>query len=134
MTRYSIKKRTKLKPKETPGVICIERHIHDESVVISGSLLAECRDDALNEWIEEALEDAAHDVRKCGGILGQIKTALTVMSTSTITITEGKKAMAEPSRKYAKIILAAIMFMVDPNEAEDIIRKSLARVHARFSA
>jgi hypothetical protein len=132
MAEHNNKRHIKLKPKETLGVICVERHIHDESVVISGSLLAVYRDDDLNSRIEEALENAARDIRICGGILGQIKTAMTVMSTNVITITDEKASTTEPPQKYVRIVLAAIMFMVDPTEAEEIIRKALAGVRERF--
>ena len=122
----------RVRPKDTPGVICIERHIHDEAIVISGSLTVEFNCTDVNSLIEEELEAAAREVKESGGVLGQIKTALTVTSTSMISVTEEKAMATETMQKYAKIMLAAIIFMVSPKEAEDILRKALAGVRKRL--
>lgn len=129
---HARKKQIKLFPRETPGMICIERHIHDEAIVISGSLMVENNDVDLCAWIEEELENAARYIKDCGGILGQIKTALTVASTKIISITDDKATEAKQSQKYARIILAAIIFMLNPREADEIVRKALAGVRARL--
>jgi len=132
--KYSLssKLRIRVKPKETPGMICIERHIHDEAIVISGSLIVEYDSADISAWIEEELGKAAHEVEKCGGILGQIKTNLTVTSSCMISMTEDKEMAKESSPKYARILLAAIMFMVNPKEAEDVVRQALAGVRTKL--
>jgi hypothetical protein len=124
--------RIKFSPKDTPGVICIERQIHNEAVVISGSLTIESDEACLDAWIEEEVGIAVGEIKGQGGVVGQIKAALTITSTSVITVTDEKKTAKESPQKYARIMLAAIMFMVDPKEAENIIRKALAGVRARF--
>jgi len=126
------KHRVRFKPKETPGVICIERHIHDEAVVISGSLTIEYHDAEVNAWIEEELGTAAGEVKERGGIVGQIKAAVTLTSTSIITVMDDRTAVKEPPQKYARIMLAAIMFMVSPKEAENIVRNALVGIRTRI--
>jgi len=127
------KKVIKFRPQDTPGVICIERHVQDEAVVISGSLIFKRVTADLDAWIEEEISNAANEVRNRGGVIGQIKTALTATSTSVIKVSDEKPMEKEPLRKEVRIILAAIIHKLEPKEAEDIIRKALAgfRTHMR---
>jgi hypothetical protein len=126
------KQRVRVKVKDTPGIICIERHTHDEAIVISASLVLDFGGADLSAWIAEELEKAALKVNECDGIIGHIKSALTVTSTCMISVTDEKAMIKDSPHKRARITLAAIVFKVDPKEAEDIIRKSLAAVRARL--
>jgi ABC-type sugar transport system substrate-binding protein len=126
------KQRIRVKAKDTPGVICIERHTHDEAIVISGSLVVDYVAADLKAWIAQELEAAAREVGENGGIIGHIKTALGVTSTTMISVTDEKAMAKESPQKRARITLAAIVFKIDPEKAEDIIRKSLAAVRLRL--
>jgi len=126
------KKRIKFSPKDTPGVICIERHIHDEAIVISGLLTIKSDAVELNSWIEDEVGAAVREVKERGGIVGQIKAAVTETSTCVITVTDEKTLVKETPQRQVKIMLAAIMFMVDPKEAENIVRRALAGVRTRL--
>ena len=126
------KQRVRVRAKDTPGLICIERHTHDEAIVISGTLTLDFGAVDLGAWIAEELEKAALLVNESGGIIGHIKAALAVTSTSMISVTDDKAMTKDSPRKRALITLAAIVFKIDPKEAEDIIRKSLAAVRARL--
>ena len=125
------KQRVRVRAKDTPGLICIERHTHDEAIVISGTLTLDNATADLGVWIAAELETAALKVSEAGGIVGHIKVALAVTSTSMISVTEEKAMTKESPRQRALITLAAIVFKTDPKEAEDIIRKSLAAVRSR---
>ena len=127
-----VKKQIRFRPKDTPGVICIERHTHDESIVVSGSLVIENNAEGLDAWIEEEIEIAAREIRNRGGVVGQIKAALTVTSTSIMTVSDEKAMERESPKDHVRIMLSAIVSMVDPKEAEDIVRKSLAGIRARL--
>jgi hypothetical protein len=126
------KQRIKFSPKDTPGVICIERQLHNEAVVISGSLTVEHDAPELKAWIEEELETAARSVKESGGAAEQIKAAITVNSTSVLTISDEKAMDKEPPKTYAQIMMAAIISRLDPKEAETIVRKALASVRAKM--
>ena len=129
--KNSKKHRVMVRAKDTPGIICIERNIHDEAIVISGTLTLEYGAVDINSWIVEELEKAAHDVKEGNGIIGHIKTAVTVTSTDMISVTDEKAMVTELPRKRARIALAAIVFHIEPMEAENIIRKALAGVRTR---
>lgn len=126
------KKRIEEKAKDTPGIICIERNIHDDAVVISGTLTLEYNAVDINAWIAEELEKAARAVKESDGIVGHIKAAVSVTSTDMLSVTDEKATITDSPQKRARIALAAIMFMIEPKEAENIIRKALAGVRARL--
>ena len=126
------KKKVRLKAKNTPGVIRIERHIHDDAVVISGSLTVDFINDDLYMFIEQELEAAAREITDSEGVVGHIKAALSVSSTSMISVTDSKAMTKESPYQRAQITLAAIVFLVDPEIAEGILRKALAAVKSRL--
>lgn len=125
-------KRMKVKAKDTPGVICIERHTHDEAIVISGSLVAEYTTAELREWISEELEKASIEIARRGGIAEQIKSALTEMTTCMISVVDEKASVNETQYKRSRITISAIVCNMKPEEAVDIVRKALAAVRYRL--
>jgi len=126
-------KQANFSPKDTPGVIYVERQTHDDdAVVVSGALAIENSAEDLGAWLEEEIETAAREVRERGGIVGQIKAVLTVTSTSVMSVSDQDALEKESPKKHARIILTAIMFMIDPKEAENTVRKSLAGVRTRL--
>ena len=126
------KRRVRVKVKDTPGVICIESSIHDEAVVISGSLTLENGTADLNAWISEELEKAALAIKDRGGTIGHIKAAVSMTATDMISVTDENATVTRSSWETARIALAAIMFSIETPEAESIIRKALADVRARL--
>ena len=129
---HANKQRVRVKAKDTPGVICIERSTHDEAIVISGSLTVEYADAELKSLLTEELEKAAQGIRELDGIIGHIKVAVSTTSTEIFSVTDEKAASAGAPRKTARIALAAIVFKVEPPDAESIIRKALAGVRTRL--
>ena len=128
------KRSIKIKTKDTPGSIHIERHIHDEAVVISGVLAVDYDTAEMSVLIAEELEEAARSITDCGGIVGHIKAAINTTSTSMISVTEEKAAVTEGKWKRTKITLAAIVFLIEPEEAEKAIKRALASIKSRTLA
>ena len=126
------RQRIRVRAKDTPGVICIERSIHDEAVVISGSLTLEYGAEDINAWIVEELEKAAQAIKDTDGIIGHIKASVSTASTEIISVTDEKAMVTHSPGNRARIALAAIMFTIEPPEAEGIIRKALAGVRSRL--
>lgn len=120
------------KAKDTPGIICLERNIHDGAVVISATLTLEYENEDLTVWISEELEKSARTIKSLDGIVGHIKAAVTTTSMDMISVTEESATQTAAPKKSARIALAAIVFMVEPEEAENIVRKALAGVRARL--
>ena len=126
------KKRVSARAKDKPGHIYIERNIHDEAIVISGSLAIRYETGELNAWLAEEIETAAQGINERGGIVGHIKAAVTATTTSMISATDEKAMIHESPAGRAKITLAAIVFMVDPQDAETIVRGALERLRSRL--
>ena len=118
----------KLKVKAKHGDIFIERHIHDEAIVISGSMTARYDAVDLSARIAEGLETAAREIGEHGGIVGHIKAAVAATSTNMISVTDEKAMIKDSPGKQARTTLSAIVFNVDPKEAENIIRNVLTTV------
>ena len=118
----------KIRVKNTSDTIRIKRRLHDEAIVISGSLTVDYLTADINALIAEALETAARDIGERGGIVGHIKAGITAESSGMISVTDEKAMIKESPSKRARITLAAIVFFIDPKEAEDIIRQALTAV------
>ena len=115
------------------GVVRIGSQIHDDAIVISGSLSMRFIDLDIYAVVSEALEAAARDISMSGGIVGHIKASVTTTSI-TIISTTGDNAMSKESPVHnARIIIAAIVFQIDPQEAQNKLKKSLKGIRARLS-
>ena len=123
--------KVKISAKDVPGVIKIERNMHDEAVVVSGSLELANVSGSLNELIARELETAAGEINDSGGIIGHIKAAVTATSTDMISVTEEKAMVKTSPLRAARITLTVIVFLIDPAQAESIARKTLAAIRKR---
>ena len=128
------KQRIRIKAKDTPGVICIERSVHDEAIVISGSLTVKYGTENLNALIAEELENAAQTIKESDGVIGHIKAAVSATTTDMISVTDEKAMVTRSPGNTARIALAAIVFVIEALDAERIIRKALAGVRASLRA
>ena len=126
------KKRMEVRAKDTPGIICLEKHTHDDAIIISGSLVVDIADEDLNTWIAQELESAGLEIKKNGGMFEQIKTTLAITTTSTVSLTDNNATIKKMPLKRARITLAAIIHKMDSDEALQIIRKALATVRRRL--
>lgn len=121
----------KINAKNMPGVIHIERNMHDEAVVVSGTLNLVNVSGELNMWIAQELEAAASEINTNDGIIGHIKAAVTNTSTDMISVTEEKAMLKSSPLHSARITLTVIVFMLDPEEVEMIARKALTAIRKR---
>jgi len=121
----------KIKAKDIPGVIFIERNMHDDAVVISGSLSVESVSGGLNACIAQELETAARLVSESGGIIGHIKAAVSTSGMSMISVTEEKAMVKESPFSSVRITMTVIVFLIEPEVAEDITRKALAAIRRK---
>ena len=122
------KKRVKVKVKETPGPISIDRQIHDEAITISASMTVITENPLIRELIAGEIESAAREIIKRDGIVGHIKAAVSTTSTCMITAADETAMVKDSPMRRSRITLAAIVFLVDPGDAEDIIRKALQNI------
>ena len=117
--------------KDAPGLIYIERQIQDEAIVISGSLTIKFESADLNAYIAEKLEIAVREIKEHGGIVGHVKASVSTKSSCMISVTDEKAMMKDSNMRSAKITLAAILFKINPVDAENIIRKVLSEIRTR---
>lgn len=121
----------KINAKNMPGVIQIERNMHDEAIVVSGTLRLENVAAGLSALIAQELEAAAREINGRDGIIGHIKAAVTAASTDIISVTEETAMVKSSLLQSAGITLTVIVFMIDPDEAESIARKTLASIRKK---
>ena len=127
------KKRFMVKTENIPGLIRIEQHIHDEAIVISGTLTVISGIDSVYEIISSELETASSLFTQKEGIVGHIKAAVSTTKTGMISITENKAMIKEGQDTRVQISLVAIVFIIDPEEGEEIVRKTLSQIRKRLS-
>ena len=126
------KRRIQFSPEDTPGVICIERRMQNETTVVTGTLKIGYNEEPLEACISRALKEAAVEIRAAGGVVGQIKAAITVTSEEILALVDGDAIENETSRSFARVSIAATMvFAGVQNEAENIIRIALAKVRSK---
>ena len=126
--------KVKFSPEDTPGVICIERRMQDDTVLISGTLKLGYNSVELDSWVNEAIKKADLDVKGKGGVMGQIKAALTKTSESVVTLTGDNLIENEAFRAFSRVSVAAVMIIDQPKDAENIIREALASIRAKARA
>ncbi len=115
-------------PDDTPGVIHTEYHIHDEARVISGRLTVAGSYDKIKKAVSSALERIAKAVHESDGIVGHIKASCQVKTLDMFSITDDTVSVKTAPEQEIKINLAAIVFLVDPEEAEDLVRLALEMI------
>ena len=121
----------KFSPEDTPGVICIERRVQNDAILISGTLKLGYNSRQLDIWVDEAIKKAASDAKKRGGVMGQIKAAIMKTSEDVLALVDDDTTENESSRSFSRISIACVILMDDPKEAENIIRTALADIRAK---
>ena len=128
------KKHVRLKVKNIPGLIRIERNIHDEAIVISGELTVNTTADDVNAVVASELENASGEITKLDGIVGHIKASVSIITTGMISVTEDKAMIKEGRGSRVRISIAAIVFLVEPERAEETVRKALSGIRKQLSS
>ena len=126
------KKKIVAKVKGAPGLVYFDRQIHDDAIVISASLTVDSDAGDLHARIAEELEAAAREVKERGGIVGHIKASVSAASTCMISVTDEEAAVKDSPIRRARITLAAIVFLISPEDAESIVRRALAGIRGRL--
>ena len=126
------KQRLRGRARQAPGLICIERHIHGRTVILSGTLSVEYDAARLSEWVAEELKTAVNEVKRRGGEVKYSRAALKVITKSTITASEDQALIKEVPRKLAQVAILAILNKVTPEDGSDIIRKAFIGIRDRL--
>jgi hypothetical protein len=113
---------------DAPGVIHTEYHIHDDARVVSGRLTVTGLYDKVKPAVSAALERVANTVQEHDGIVGHIKASCQVTTLDMFSVTDTEATVKTAPEQEIKINLAAIVFFVDPEEAEDLVRLALEMI------
>ena len=110
-----------------PGVVYTQVKLHDDAKVVSGSLLLTGDYSAIREGLAEGLKEFADAVTAKGGIIGHIKASAEVSETEMFSVTEENVMIKTAPEKRVAIILAAIVFFISEQEAEELGRRALQK-------
>lgn len=130
---HHAKPRVRIKTNDTHDGLVIERKIHDGAIVVSATLTVEIGGESISAAIADEIEAAAREINARGGIVGHIKAACAVTSTDMVSVTDGAASIKTAPIRAARITLAAIVFQIDPEEAESVIRETMKRLQAIMS-
>lgn len=112
------------------GTVRVESHLHDEARVISGSLTLYADYGVLKTALSNQLEFLAKAVFECGGIVGHIKASCESKQVEMFSVTDVTVSVKAAPGQEIKINLAAIVFGIDPDEAEKLVTNTLEAVKA----
>lgn len=113
-----------------PGVVRVESHLHDEARVISGRVTLAGDELGIKAALKEQLETLAKAVFELGGIVGHIKASCETKSVEMFSVTEVEAMSKTSPEKEHTINLAAIVFAVGLEQAEEMVEKALLTVKA----
>jgi hypothetical protein len=110
--------------------IHVEAHLHDEAQVVSGRLTL--RGDAVRvkAELQAQLGMMARAVGAMGGIVGHIKASCETTTVDMYSVTDVEAAAKQSPEAVLRIVLAAIVFAVAPEDAEHMARHALEAVLA----
>jgi hypothetical protein len=110
------------------GVVYTEYHLHDEARVVTGRLTVAGEYGVVKEAVSNALKRCAKAVAEAGGIVGHIKASCQVKTVEVFSVTESDVSVKTAPQQDIRIILAAIVFLIEPEKAEELARKALEAV------
>lgn len=113
---------------EDISVVYTEYHLHDEARVVSGRLTVTGEYGVVKEAVSHALKRCAKAVTEAGGIVGHIKASCQVKTVEVFSVTESDVSVKTAPQQEIRIILAAIVFLIDPEKAEELAHKALEAV------
>ena len=113
---------------DAPGFVHTEYHLHGDAHVISGRLTIVACYDTLRAALSLKLEHIAKAIQEMGGIVGHIKAACTVTRVEMFSVTDVDITVKEAPEQEIKINLAAIVFLIKPEEAASLVTQALEAI------
>ena len=111
-----------------PGVIYTNVRLQDDAKVVSGRLLISGSYDDIKDKLKEGLEEFAAAVNEKGGVVGHIKASVEVTTVDMFSVTETAAMVKRAPEQNMRIILAAIVFFIEPEEAEALAKSVLEKI------
>lgn len=117
-----------LEDHDTAGGIHVECHLHDEARVISGRLTVTGNYETVKAALTAKLGHIARAVHEMGGIVGHIKASCEVTAVDMFSVTDTEVSVKKAPEQTMKINLAAIIFLMSPEDAEALVTHALTAV------
>lgn len=112
----------------------VRNQVQDGASVIS----AECRLTAeyakASIELKTALEELATQITESGGVIGHIKAAAEITSVEMFSVTETAVSHKRAEEQEITVQLAAIVFLVDPDEAKSYVERCVVNPLMRLAA
>ena len=113
---------------KVPGVVYTNVRLQDDAKVISGSVLITGEYEGIKDKLKAGLEEFAAAVGEKGGVVGHIKASVEVMTVDMFSVTETEAMVKRAPEQNMKVILAAIVFFIEPEEAENLAKAALQKI------
>jgi hypothetical protein len=110
-------------------VVSVELNHHDAALVVSGKLTVSGDSEGIKVKLAAALEAAAARVNDLGGIVGHIKASADERRITMMSVTEDTVMVKPAPEQVVGIIMTAIIFAVDDDDAIDIVKDALNSVN-----
>lgn len=110
------------------GRVLVQSARHDAALAVTGELRLTGDPAALRERLGRALEQTAAQVTAAGGIVGHIKAALRVTELTMFSVTDTQVMEKPAPEREAAITANAIVFALESDRAEQILRQALESV------
>ena len=114
-----------LHEQKVPGVVYTQVKLHDDAKVVSGSLELTGDYDAIRLGLGEGLKQFAAAVNEMGGVIGHIKASAEKVRTEMCSVTDQDVMIKTAPEERVSIILAAIVFFIPEEKAEELGRRAL---------
>lgn len=108
-----------------PGIVYTQVKLHDDAKVVSGSLTLVGDYETIRRSLSEGLKEFAAAVTERGGLIGHIKASAKITGTEMFSVTETEVMIKPAPEQQIDIVLAAIVFFLSEEEAEQLARKAL---------
>jgi hypothetical protein len=110
------------------GIVHVESHLHDEARVVSGRLTLQGDAVRIKAELQAQLGMMARAVSALGGIVGHIKASCETTTVDIYSVTDVEASSKQSPEAELRIILAAIVFAIDEEAAEQLARHALDAV------
>ena len=108
----------------------VEHQLHDGAVVVSGGLSLTAEYEAVRALLKDELEALARTIQERGGIVGHIKVSAETKAVEMFSVTDLDVMVKHTPGQDITLTLAAIVFQVDVEDLEALVRSLLLNVWA----
>ena len=108
-----------------PGKVYTKVRLHDDAKVVSGNLTVIGSYEKVREGLHRGLTEFAAKVAEKSGVVGHIKASAEVKNVEMFSVTDVDVMIKTAPEQEISIILAAIVFFVTAEEAEEWGRAAL---------